>query len=57
LSNSTFKDTKMHRVQSKCNKMVTSAMLPSHHLKSDNSKDSINFFSFTAIVQTMWPNQ
>jgi len=39
-------------VQGKCDKMVTSAMPPSHDLKGENSKNSI-FFSFTAEVQTM----
>jgi len=32
-------------VQRKCNKVVTCAIPPSHHLKSENSKYSINFFS------------
>jgi len=32
-------------VQRMCKQMVTSAMPPSHHLKSKNRKNSINFFS------------
>jgi len=34
-------------VQEKCNKMVTSVMPPSHHLSSEDSKNSINFFSYS----------
>jgi len=39
----------MYLVQLKCNKMVTSAVRPSHHMKSDNSKYSINFFSHSQL--------
>jgi len=36
-------------VQGKCDKMVTSAMSSSHHLKSENSKNSMNFFSHSQL--------
>jgi len=41
-------------VQEKCNKMVTSAMPPSHHLSSEDSKNSINFFSYSQIQHKLW---
>ena len=36
-------------VQGKCNKVVTSATPPSHDLKSEHSKNSINFFSHSQL--------
>jgi len=35
--------------QGKCNKMVTNVMPPSHHLKSENSENSIHFFSHSQL--------
>ena len=36
-------------MKGKCNRMVKIAMRPSHHLKSENNKKSINFFSHSQL--------